>query len=183
MAQENYDRKRLSASFFFSRGGGDVGNASKFFTSIAVQLANNVRPLRRYICEAIMERGDIASQSLREQWRQLILGPLSKLDGNSRPSSYILVVDALDECDNENHIRDILRLLAETRSLKMVRLRVFLTSRPEIPIRHGLDQLPKGDHRDFVLHDIRPEITDADITTFLEQDLKLIGQEHLLEAG
>jgi NACHT domain len=183
VAQENYDRKRLGASFFFSRGGGDVGNASKFFTSIAVQLANNVRPLRRYICEAIMERGDIASQSLRDQWRQLILGPLSKLDGNSRPSSYILVVDALDECDNENHIRDILRLLAETRSLKMVRLRVFLTSRPEIPIRHGLDQLPKGDHRDFVLHDIRPEIIDADITTFLEQDLKLIGQENSLEAG
>src|SRR5437763_16208323 len=111
-------------------------DASTFVTSIAVQLANNVRPLRRYICEAILERGDIATQSLRDQWRQLVLGPLSKLNDKSCPLSYILVVDALDECGNENHIRNILQLLAEARSLKRVRLRVFVTSRPEIPIRY-----------------------------------------------
>ena len=49
VAQENYIRKRLGASFFFSRGGGDIGNASKFFTSIAVQLANNARANLRII--------------------------------------------------------------------------------------------------------------------------------------
>jgi hypothetical protein len=32
------EQKRLGASFFFSRGGGDVSHAGKFFTSIAVQL-------------------------------------------------------------------------------------------------------------------------------------------------
>jgi hypothetical protein len=71
----------------------------------------NVPSLRRYICEAILQRGDIIYQSLRDQWHQLFLDSLSKLDGNSRLSSHILVVDALDECDNENHIRVILQLL------------------------------------------------------------------------
>jgi hypothetical protein len=34
----------------------------------------------------------------------------------------------------------IVQLLAEARSLRSVRLRVFMTSRPEIPIRHGFDK-------------------------------------------
>ena len=53
VACEYSERKRLGTSFFFSRGGGDVSHAGKFFTSIAVQLANNAPPLQRYICEAI----------------------------------------------------------------------------------------------------------------------------------
>jgi hypothetical protein len=90
----------LSGSFLehassSQEGGGDVSHAGKFFTSIAVQLANNAPPLQRYICEAIRERSDITSKSLRDQWRQLVLGPLSKFSDDSRPSSYVLIVDAL----------------------------------------------------------------------------------------
>ncbi|KAH8787777.1 hypothetical protein BGZ57DRAFT_879867 [Hyaloscypha finlandica] len=86
----------------------------------AVQLANNAPPLQRYICEAIRERSDIASKPLRDQWRQLVLGPLSKLNGNYYRSSYVLVVDALDECDHDNNIRTVLDILAEVRSLETV---------------------------------------------------------------
>ena len=183
VAQEYYNKRRLGASFFFSRGGGDVGDASKFFTSIAVQLANNIQPLRRYICEAILERGDIATQSLRDQWRQLILGPLLKLDSNPRPMLYILAVDALDECDDQKHIQIILQLLAEARLLKRVRLRVFLTSRPETPIRYGFHQIPETEHQDFVLQNISPDIVDHDISLFLEHNLRLIRQQRSLDAG
>ena len=134
---------------FFSRGVGDVGHAGQFFTSIAVQLADNVPALQRYICEAIeaiTEQNDITSQSLHDQWRQLVLRPLSKLDDNSCPSSHVLVIDALDECDGDNDIQVILQLLAEARSLKTVRLRVFITSRPEIPIRYGFYGIPDAEH-------------------------------------
>ena len=98
-------------------------------------------PLRRYICDAVTERSDIAGQSLRDQWHQLVLRPLSKLDGSKCHSLYVLVVDALDECDDNNNIRIILQLLAEARSLQRVQLRVFLTSRPDIPIRYGINQI------------------------------------------
>src|SRR5262249_48845134 len=97
VARRYYEQKRLGASFFFSKGGGDVGHAGKFVTSIAVQLANDIPPLRGHICNAIMECSDIVTRSLSDQWNQLVLTPLSKLDGKSCPS-YVLVVDALDEC-------------------------------------------------------------------------------------
>ena len=124
-----------------------------------------------------MEYSDIVSRSLRDQWQLLVLSPLSKLDGNSCRTSYVLVVDALDECDDDNSIRIILQLLAEARSLKRVRLRVFLTSRPEVPIRHGFYRLPEAERHNIVLHNISPSIVDHDISIFLEYNLRLIGEE------
>jgi hypothetical protein len=160
-----------------------VSHAGKFFTSTAVQLANNLPSLQQHICDAVTERKDIASQSLRDQWRQLVLYPLSKLDSNGCQCSYILIVDALDECDDDNNVQVILQLLAEARSLKTVRLRLFLTSRPEIPIRHGMYRIPQAEHQDFVLQNIPPAIINYDISLFLEYNLRIIGQEWTLGAG
>ncbi|ERF74014.1 hypothetical protein EPUS_03829 [Endocarpon pusillum Z07020] len=182
VARRYYEQQRFAASFFFSKGGGDIGHARLLITSIAMQITQNIPASRRYICEAIAERNDIVTQSLRDQWQQLVLRPLSKLGEKGNQSAYVLVIDALDECDNENNIRIIIHLLAEARSLKTTRLRIFLTSRPEIPIRNGFCQMADVEHRDFLLHDISPSIVDHDLSIFFEYNLKLIGQEQSLDA-
>jgi hypothetical protein len=183
VARRYFNRKRLGASFFFSRGGGDVGYAGMFVTSIALQLASSIPLFNKHLCSALSERRDIASQSLHDQWQQLVLSPLSKLMENDCQLSYILVVDALDECDNDNNIQTIIRLLGDTRSLKNVRLRIFLTSRPEIPIRHGFGQISNADHTDFILHSISPSIVDRDISVFLRYELECIARTHSLDSG
>jgi len=43
----------------------------------------------------------------------LILKPLSKLEAGSLRQPLILVIDALDECDDDSDIKQILRLLSE----------------------------------------------------------------------
>jgi hypothetical protein len=111
VAHRYHGRQRLAASFFFSRGGGDVGHAGKFVTSIAVQLADNITTCRQHIRDAVAERSNIAQQALRDQWQHLVLGPLSKLH---EPGPFIIVIDALDaldECDNDNDVQIIVRLL------------------------------------------------------------------------
>jgi hypothetical protein len=147
-----------------------------------MQLATSIPALRHYISDAIRENSDITSQSIRDQWRELVLRPLSKLDGTGCQLLYVVVVDALDEGDDENDIRIILHLLAEARFLERVRLRVLLTSRPEIPIRYGFYHIPDEERYDFVLHNISPSTVDHDITIFLEYNLKLIRQERSLGA-
>jgi archaellum biogenesis ATPase FlaH len=94
---------------------------------------------------------------------------------DTSPSSYVVVIDALDKCSNSNNIKTILRLLAEARDLKRMRLRVLLTSQPEIPIHHSFSRILVTEHRDFVLHNISPSIVDHDIFTFLEYKLGVIG--------
>jgi hypothetical protein len=55
-----------------------------------------------------------------------------------------------------------------------------LTSRPEIPIRHGICAIPQAEHQDFILHSIQPTIVNHDIYLFLEYKLGIIGQEWTL---
>jgi hypothetical protein len=183
VARRYFEQGRLAASFFFSRGGGDVSNASKFVATIALQIAMHILPVQRHIRDVLTERSIIASLSLTDQWRQLVLGPLSKLDDSDTYPSYVVVIDALDECEGDKYVRTIIQLLAEARSLKKVQLRVLVTSRPEVPIRYGFCQIPDAEHYNFVLHDIEAAIVDNDISIFLDHELRSIGQERTLEAG
>jgi len=90
--------------------------------------------VKRHICEAIAEHSEITSRALRDQWRQLILQPLLKLDSDFPHPSLLIVVGALDECEGENDIRVIVQLFTEAQLLRSVRLRVFITSGPKISI-------------------------------------------------
>ena len=178
IAREYYDHNRLGASFFFSSGGGDVSHAGKFFTSIALQLADTSPSLRHHICEAIAANSHIANQTLHDQWHQLILQPLLKI--NTFRPSLVIVVDALDECYDANDVRIIVHLFA-TAPLSRVRLRVFMTSRPEIPIRHGFYQVP-DEHQAFILHSISPQIVNHDIFLFFDHQFNILKQEQRLAA-
>jgi hypothetical protein len=175
------DKKRLGASFFFSRGGGDVGNASMFVTTIAFQLASSIPSFDRHLCNALAKTRGIVNQSLRDQWQQLILDPLLELSGNGCQSTYVIVVDALDECDNESNIQTIIHLLGKARLSAAVRLRVFLTSRREVPIRYEFHQVPDAEYKDFVLHNISSETVDHDITVFFQHSIEHIRKRNFLD--
>ena len=177
VARQWYERKRLGASFFFSRGGGDVGYAGKFFTTIAWQLAHTSPALKQYICEAITEHSDIASQTLQEQWNQLVFRPLSKLQSGSVQSSLLLVVDALDECEEDKDIRLILRLLAEAQCLESKRVRIFVTSRPEIPIRFGFGNMPEILYHDLAIHNVFRATVNRDISKFFQDKFREIRND------
>jgi len=166
VARDFYEQKRLGASFFFSRGGGDVSHAGKFFTTIAWQLANASLELKPYICEAIAKCKDIANLSFRDQWNQLIFQPLSKLKSDFIQSSLLFVIDALDECEGDNDIRAVLQLLARVENLETTHLRIFITSRLETPIRLGFRAMPGILHHDLVLDDVSWAVVDHDISVF-----------------
>ncbi|CAN9137931.1 unnamed protein product [Alternaria sp. RS040] len=182
VARRHYERRSLGASFFFTKGGGDLGHARKFVTSIAVQLAYNVPVSRQHICDAIAERPNISKSTLRDQWQQLVLRPLSALNTLGNITALVLVIDALDECDNDDDIQVIIGLLAEAQLLSGPKLRVFLTSRPEVAIRHGFYDVPDTSHQCFVLHHIASSVVDADIELFLKHNLAITGREQRLPA-
>ncbi|KAF8533679.1 vegetative incompatibility protein HET-E-1 [Trichophaea hybrida] len=177
------DRLQLGASFFFSKGRGDVGHASKFFTTIAAQLAVALPAIMPSICAAIVENPDIFQRGLGEQWKYLIFQPLCNFqrsddDVSTKLQVVILVIDALDECDGDEDTRLILRVFAEAKNLKTVRLLIFITSRPETPIRFGFHAIPDAEHQDFVLHNISQSIIEHDISVFLRHELDIIGKEN-----
>jgi len=169
------ERKRLAASFFFSRGRGDISHAGKFFTTIAAQLTRSLPALRPLISKAIEEHSNILQQRLSEQWKHLILDPLKKAPAQS--IQLVVVLDALDECDSKDDIQLILKLLAQAKCLETIRLRVLVTSRPETPILLGFRNLPGEAYQDCVLHHIPPPTVNQDISTFFRKKLSTVKFE------
>jgi hypothetical protein len=175
IADQFASKDRLAASFFFSKGSGERGHARKFFSTIAVQMARALPSVQTDIYEAVTEQPGIAQQTMLEQWNKLILKPLRTARGRqSLLRSIIFVIDALDECGSQEDVRLILRLLANTKDITSLKLRIFLTSRPEIPIRLGFRDMDSIMHQDLVLQDVPRSDIEHDIYSFLKHELNQI---------
>ncbi|KAL4744254.1 hypothetical protein BDW72DRAFT_188952 [Aspergillus terricola var. indicus] len=177
VAQSFRDKGQLGATFFFKRGEGNCGNARYLVSTITRQLVTRYRQLVPEILAVVEDDPDIWSKNLSEQFHRLLLQPLLKLR-SSRPITIVIVIDALDECDREDDIQVIVRLLLSSRDNESVRLRIFLTSRPDLPIRLGFKQ--NNNHKDTVLHELPRPVIEHDIRLFLRYELSGIGRERSL---
>lgn len=176
------DKKNsLGASFFFKRGEGDRRNAKRLFPTLVRQLVTSIPQLQPEILKAIEVDPYISEKALGQQFENLFLQPLQRVD-LKEIATMVIVIDALDECESkesQDDIRTILQLLPRVHISKCVRLRFFLTSRPELPIRLGFMDI-KEDHQNLDLHEIpKPEI-EHDISLFLEQKLSQIQRTRSL---
>ncbi|KAI9779021.1 MAG: hypothetical protein M1816_003781 [Peltula sp. TS41687] len=181
IAQSFATKGQLGASFFFKRGEGDRGHATRFFTTIATDLTAHIPDLIPSLWKAIESDPAISERALREQFEKLILQPLSETK-HAPPQAlvFVVVIDALDECEQEEDIRAILHLLARTKDLKPISLRVFVTSRPELPIRLGFKQMSDGTYQDLILHEVPRKTIEHDISVFLRHELGVIREQRSL---
>jgi hypothetical protein len=90
---------------------------------------------------------------------------------------FVIVIDALDECNNPEHAKLINLLLSELKSLGLVRLKSFITSRPELPIRLGFNNISRA-YENIVLHWIPQLVIKEDITAYFQNELARIRQEY-----
>ena len=175
VAQSFANNGQLGASFFFKKGEGDRGNATRFFTTIATDLMVRMPEMVPGIRKAIDAVPTIFEKALKDQFEKLILQPLLETShAPSRDLNLVVVVDALDECEREKDIEAILQLLARARDIRPISLRIFVTSRPELPIRLGFKQILDGTYQDVLLHEVQKETIEGDITLFLEHELREI---------
>jgi len=169
IAQSLRNNSQLAASFFFSRGQGDLGHAGKFFSTLAYQMAIAFPKIGEHISKAIRDQPDITHKAMFEQYDKLIIGPIRESRANSlQYPRCIIVVDALDECSYQQDIELILRLFASTSDMNQLKLRIFLTSRPDNPIPLGFREMSSIVHRDLTLHHVPRSIVEEDILKFMK---------------
>ncbi|KAF5264886.1 hypothetical protein FOXYS1_4317 [Fusarium oxysporum] len=160
----------LGASFFFKRGEVDRGNLSKFVSTVARRLAWSTPAVAPFIKSAVNADPAIADKAVREQFEKLVREPLSKATATSlsRPS-IVIVVDALDECEKDGDIKLLLQLFSNLRFAGPLRVRLLITSRPELPVRLGFSSIGNA-HQDLVLHKIPLPMIKHDISVFLRHE-------------
>lgn len=176
IAREYYDNRRLGASFFFSRGGGDLASIQKFAATIASQLREISPEFRRRIDDAVVSSCRVHDLGLYDQWEKLVLQPLSQLGQNTFSCPLVVVVDALDECSDEDNVRVLIHCLAAATTIESIQLRVFVTSRPDQPVNLGFDSISREVHLNVILHDIEQSIVDHDLHLYYKDRLKNIAR-------
>lgn len=171
VAQSFKEDGPLGASFFFKKGEADRGNARRFISTITKQLMARDQQLASGVLRVIRTDPDISAKSLREQFAKLILQPLQDLERN-QTAIMVIVIDALDECEQDNEIRMILELLPHVQKSTSIRLKVFITSRPELPIQLGFKKV--DNYQDLVLHELPQPVIEHDIRLYLKDELSKI---------
>ncbi|KAL7933645.1 hypothetical protein V8C35DRAFT_303492 [Trichoderma chlorosporum] len=166
------DGDRLGASFFFKRGEGDRGTARRFFATLASQLIRKQSSLTHVLHDIIQEEPEIGDKMLETQFRELWARPFKELHHESTPEpmTIVVVVDALDECDPPKDARLLIKLLSENDIASPIKIKVFLTSRPEYHINQQFN-MTDNIRQNLLLHRVEEIIVQNDIRTFLTTDI------------
>lgn len=182
VARMRHDCGDLGASFFFKRGEADRVNLAKLVPTLARQLALSIPGAASIVKRAIDADSAIVDKAIREQFEKLIREPLIKaVETSTIPSSIVIVIDALDECEQDADIRLLINILLDTKLLRP-HLRIFLTSRPELPVRLEFSKV-KGAYQDLVLHEMPAQIVEHDISAFLADEFRKIRDDFNMTVG
>ena len=162
----------LGASFFCSRDYLDRRVLKHIFPTLAYQLAHHYPHFQSHIVASIKKDPTIAHASLISQLENLLVNPLSESN-----ISCVIIIDALDECIDDQPASAILSVLGRfIQQLPLVKF--FLTGRPEPRIRSGF-RLPLLEPltQIFLLHGVEASVVDNDIQLYLTQRLTVIAQQ------
>jgi len=162
----------LGASFFCSRDYLDRKALKNIFPTLAYQLAHHYPHFRSCIIASLKEDPTLAHTSLISQLENLLVNPLSGTN-----ISCVIVIDALDECIDNEPSSAILSVLGQfVKHLPLVKF--FITGRPEPRIRTGF-RLPLLEPitQIFLLHEVDSTSVNNDIQLYLTTKLTIIATQ------
>jgi len=161
LAETTFADGKLGASFFCSRDFEDRSNLQVIFPTLAFQLACQYPCFRKELLEVLRESPDVGHESLCLQMEKLIIGPFK---ATSIPT--LIIIDALDECKDEEPASAILSMLSRYVD-QIPDVKFFITGRPEPRIRSGFRLESLAPITEVLkLHEVKPEAVDRDIELF-----------------
>ena len=163
---------QLGASFFCSRDVEHRSNLQFIFPTLAVQLARKYTTFRSILIPSIQSDPGIVDESLYHQMEKLVVQPLRESG-----ISTVIVIDALDECKDDEPASAILSVLGQFVS-EVPMVKFFLTGRPERRIYEGfrLPAMVKAMEM-FILHEVKLNQVGNDIRLFFRHSfLELAGR-------
>ena len=166
VAERVFADGRLGASFFCSRAFEDRSDLHLIFPTLAFQLAQKYPGFRSLLIPLLQSNPDIFRESLHSQIQELLLKPLL-----SAKISTVIVIDALDECKDDEPESAILLVLGKSIS-EVPGVKFFITSRPETHITSGFrGPLLREWTETFILHHVESSIVHSDIRLFFKHEL------------
>ena len=159
----------LGASFFCSWDFNDRSTLQTIFPTLALQLAYQYPQFRKELLKVLRASLDVGQESLFSQMGKLIVGPFKATQIQT-----LIIIDALDECRDDNPESAILFILSKHVD-QIPNVKFFITGRPEAHIRSGF-RLPalQPITKVFKLHEVERSLIDYDIKLFFRMQLSTL---------
>ncbi|KAB5589986.1 hypothetical protein CTheo_6573 [Ceratobasidium theobromae] len=165
-------RKQLAASFFCTRNSPECRQVGRIIPTIAYQLARYSIPFQGALCEVLGNEPDIGTKNVAKQVERLLKEPLDKVK-KAIPENLVVVIDALDECEDRHGVRLVLDLLFKF--VPTLPLKFFVTSRPEPIIYTKMITQSPTSRAVLHLHEIEKSLVKADIELYLREELSFMS--------
>jgi hypothetical protein len=185
IAEKLYAMKLLLASFFFSRTDARRNHEKSFIATITYEMAMIISETKAAIEKAVDDDPALFARTLEAQLTTLVIGPLLQLKDSGyfiqNPSSRVVVIDGLDECNNPEVQCYILEVIAGVLQQYDLPLLFLITSRPEqhLTAAFNFGTLEKNTTRLALDDNFFP---DDDIRVFLRDSFVKVKQTHPLKA-
>src|SRR6202030_2478273 len=151
----------LAASFFCSRDNADCSNLNLVFTTIAYQMGQFCPEFKAGLADIVRSNPDVVYSTASYQLEKMIVKPFIAMRNKFPPS--LVVIDALDECKDDNSTSTILASLSQHID-KLSPLQFLITSRPILQITGAFEHpLLNNTTRPMILHEVRLDIIKSDI--------------------
>ncbi|KAG8792948.1 hypothetical protein FRC12_004393 [Ceratobasidium sp. 428] len=163
---------QLGASFFCSRLLPDCQDVTRIIPTIAYQLSSFSHPFKSALCDVLAGNRDLGTYDVLTQFDKLVKQPLLAVV-EAMPNNLLVVIDAIDELSGDGDVLLLLDLLF--RYSADLPVRFLVSSRPEPGVREQMLSRDNQSRMILHLHDVEQALVQADIETFLVEELRTIS--------
>ncbi|KAF8965937.1 hypothetical protein BDZ97DRAFT_740307 [Flammula alnicola] len=161
------ENRRLGGNYFCSRISPLCRDVSNVVPTLAYQLAQYSSAFRSALYKVLEGKPEASKLNVKGQFEKLVQEPMQAVK-TAMPEGVVVVIDALDECDDSYAFRLFLETLLKLAA--DLPIKFFVTSRPEPAIREKM--LAPGYSPSILhLHDVEESIVEADIKKYLTEAL------------
>ena len=157
-----HDKKHLAGGFFCRRDDPNLGEPRNILPTLIYKLAEIFPPFRTIVAERLRSDINLTPESMRDTLLQDFIRNLPR----HPQRTLVFVIDALDECGDDQSRRVLLKSLADAAAYAPW-LKIIITSRPEVDIQRFFDAPSRSSHLRYDL------VTDDQATS----DLRIFAQD------
>lgn len=183
------DKNALAGTFFCSQQIPECRNYRLIIPTLAYQLAKFSTTFSTFLVNALSRDPSIVAKTPEMHLQELMIKPWKAVINSGEMIKAlqmpVIILDALDECDNVSLV--LKPLVSAIQERQLPGLKFLLTSRSEQEIQvhlrlHIPDTMSVNQIKEFILHNVEDNEVQDDIYTYVKDELQEISpsEEQLL---
>jgi len=173
ICEKLHDKQRLAGAFFCQRDDASMSELRNILPTLISKLAETFPPFRSIVADRLRSDPNLTSTSMKDSLFVTFICNLSRHPDHA----LVIVIDALDECGDDQNRPVLLKVLTEAAS-HAPWLKIIVTSRPEDEIQKFFNRLPRSSYLRYDL--ATDQEAGADLQTFARSQFNLVAQKWCL---